>query len=286
MSPEGPVSPEAPANPDAPRTTWRVTLEYDGQNYAGWQRQTNALSVQEVVEGALGKLFGEQRVIIHAAGRTDSGVHALGQVISFRTTLPRSPLAIRLGLNTRLPDDIAVVEAAPAHPAFHARYSATGKTYRYLVLERPDRSPFWAQRALYLRKAVDWDKIDEAIPAFLGRHDFSAFRGPGAQQRTPIRVIESMTHRLEGGLHSIEVAGPGFLRYQVRIMVGTLLDIGLGRRPVDSVAEALASRTRDAAGRTAPAHGLYLVSVRYPEALLAPGAAIEPPPQVEEADED
>ena len=249
-------------------TTWRLTLEYDGRGYSGWQRQTNALSVQEVVEDALSKLMSEQRVIIHAAGRTDAGVHALGQVISFRTPLPRTPLAVRLGLNTRLPDDIAVVDATPAHPSFHARYSATGKTYRYLVLDRPDRSPFWASRAVYLRQSIDWEKVDAALPSFLGRHDFSAFRGPGARQRSPIRVIESIEHRREGGLHVIEVTGPGFLRYQVRIMVGTLIDIGLGRLPVESVATALGTGSREAAGRTAPAHWLYLVSVRYPEGLL------------------
>lgn len=252
-------------------TRWRLTLEYDGRAFCGWQRQPADRTVQETLELALRQLFGGEVITCHAAGRTDSGVHALGQVVSFSARAPRDPERVRLGLNTLLPPDCAVIEAARAAPGFHARFSATGKTYRYLVLDRPDRSPFWLGRAWWTRPRLDWGAIDAALALYEGTHDFSSFRGPRCEERSPIRTIERVERReVEPGLHAIEFSGPGFLRYQVRIMVGTVLEVGMGRRSVSSVGEALQTRRRAAAGRTAMPEGLYLVSVRYPPELWRP----------------
>lgn len=246
---------------------WRLTVEYDGRAFCGWQRQAGDRTVQETLEVALSKLFGGERIVLHGSGRTDSGVHALGQVASFRAERAREPERVRWGLNTLLPPDVSVIEAQPAPDGFHARFSARGKTYRYLVLDRPDRSPFWAGRAWHTRTPLDWSAVEVGLAHFVGKHDFRAFRGPNCERRNPVRTIESADHRvLPDGLHAIEFRGPGFLRYQVRIMVGTLIEVGLGKRDPAQISAALLSGRRADAGRTAFPEGLYLVEVRYPEA--------------------
>lgn len=267
---------------------WRLVLEYDGRAFCGWQWQHGVRTVQEVLEGAVRTLFGGEEIRLSAAGRTDSGVHAFGQVVSFRASTPREPERVRLGLNTLLPPDLAVITAERAPAGFHARFSARGKTYRYLLLDRPDRSPFWVGRAWHTRRPLDWERMDEALALYRGTHDFTSFRGPNSEHRNPVRTIERAERIPQGGgLHAIEIAGPGFLRYQVRIMVGTLIEVGLHKRTVASVATALAAKSRGAAGRTALPDGLYLVEVRYPPELLVPPSAGEAdvPPPTEEADE-
>lgn len=243
--------------------TWKLTLEYDGRTFSGWQRQKNAVAIQEVVEDALGAMFGGERIVVHMAGRTDAGVHALGQVISFRAATSRDPVKVRLGVNSFLPEQIKCVGAEVVGDDFHARFSARGKTYRYVVLPRSDPSPFWVGRALLVRNEVDWEALDGALAALVGTHDFTSFRGPGCEGRDPVRTIDSAVRTEVEGLHRIEFRGRGFVRYQVRIMVGTLLEIGLGRRPADDIPRILAAKDRAAAGRTALPDGLYLVEVRY-----------------------
>jgi tRNA pseudouridine38-40 synthase len=243
--------------------TWKITLEYDGRAFSGWQRQANARSVQEVVDTALTRIFGGERIVLHVAGRTDAGVHALGQVASFRAETPRTEDKVRMGLNTVLPDEVSCLSALQVEPEFHARRSALGKTYRYLVLERRDRSPFWAGRAANVRRPLDWAAIESALPDLVTTTDMSAFRGPACEARDPVRTVDRAAHTLVDGIHRLEFSGPGFLRYQVRIMVGTLLEIGMGRRPADDIPRILATRDRTSAGRTARPEGLYLVEVRY-----------------------
>ncbi|MBM4366683.1 MAG: tRNA pseudouridine(38-40) synthase TruA [Deltaproteobacteria bacterium] len=248
--------------------TWRLVIEYDGSAFSGWQRQPRDPSVQATLEAALGTLFGVPRVITHASGRTDAGVHALGQVVSFTAEKHRDPEHVRLGLNTLLPPEVSVIDAALAPAGFHARLSAVGKTYRYRVLHRRDRSPFHHRYAFQLRVACEWAAIEQGMGALVGTHDFSAFRGAGCTAKSPVRTIDWARHRQDADEHFLEFHGNGFLRYQVRRMVGTLIEVGTGKRAASSVAEVLSGRDPRAAGKTALPCGLYLVSVDYPAAAL------------------
>ena len=171
---------------------------------------------------------------------------------------------VRLGLSSMLPRDIACVGLEIVPDVFHARFSAWGKTYRYVIDNRPVRDPFWSGRALHIFRTLDWPAMDGALAELAGAHDFTSFRGPRCEHRNPLRVIDSATHTEVEGRHRLEFSGQGFLRYQIRIMVGTLLEIGLGKRPADDIPRILDARDRSAAGRTALPDGLYLVAVRYP----------------------
>ena len=244
-------------------STWRLTLAWDGAAYSGWQRQDGAPTIQACVEDALGTFFGVPRVVVHASGRTDAGVHALAQVISFTAEEPRSPEKLRLALNTRLPKDIACLDAEIAPDDFHARFNVSDKNYRYVVLERRDRCPFRRDRALHVRPPLDWAAVEAALPALVGTHDFTAFSVTGTEARSGVRTITRAEHLAMGEEHRLEFTGNGFLRYQVRRMVGTLLEVAKGQRPASDVAEVLASGDRGRAGKTAPPGGLYLVGVRY-----------------------
>lgn len=244
---------------------YRLTIQYNGSSWSGWQRQLGVPTIQEKLEDALTELFGGEKIVCHASGRTDAGVHALAQVVSFRAETPRDPDRMRLGLNTMLPPSISVVEMMHAPADFHARFSAHGKTYRYVILDRRDRSPFHHDRALHVRVPFDWRAVEAALPALVGTHDFTAFRGAGCTAKSPVRTIRRAEHIPRGEEHWIEFEGQGFLRYQVRRMVGTLLDIGKGRHPPERMAEVIASKDREKCGRTVLAGGLYLVSVTYPE---------------------
>jgi tRNA pseudouridine38-40 synthase len=241
----------------------RLVVEYDGTRFAGWQWQANGLSVQEVVEGALAQLLGTF-VRVHVAGRTDAGVHARGQVLHFRTDRQLPMVAYRAGLNRLLPDDIAIRHASEAPAGFHARYSARGKWYRYSLSLAPVRSPLAARGAWHLRAPLDLEAMTLAAAAFVGRHDFRAFRTSGCDARTTVRDIFACDLRREGELLHIDVRGGGFLRHMVRLMVGTLVDIGRGKRPVGDVARLLGGEL-PMAGPTAPPQGLCLMEVYYEE---------------------
>jgi tRNA pseudouridine38-40 synthase len=262
---EQPTAPPVvpPGVPES-RTTWRLVIEYDGRAFSGFQRQAGPRTVQETLEDALKRFFGGERIIVHGSGRTDAGVHALGQVVSFRAQTPRDPVKLRLALNGMLPPDLACIEAAVAPHRFHARMSARGKTYRYVVLARPDRSPFHVGRGWYVRLPVDWERVRATLELLRGTHDFTAFRASSCNNPRTVRTIERAEHLVRGAEHHLEFEGGGFLRYQVRIMVGTAIEVGLGRRSLDQVRAALTTGQRSLAGRTAPPDGLYLVEVRYP----------------------
>jgi len=244
----------------------RLVLEYDGTRYAGWQLQKNAATVQGVLEECLARLL-DQPARVTGASRTDSGVHALGQVANFRTASRLKPIQIRRGLNALLPPDVAVLEAAEADPEFDARRQAKGKLYAYRILNREVRSAFEHAYAWHLRERLDVEKMAQAGQDFLGRHDFSAFRASSCQAKNPVRRVRRLEVREpEQGRIVIEVEATAFLQYMVRTMVGTLVEIGQGKRPVSAVTKLLQRGDRTLAGPTAPAQGLYLVRIFYGEA--------------------
>lgn len=253
---------------------YKLVLEYDGRGFCGWQAQPNGVAVQVVVEEALGRLF-HTPVRIRASGRTDAGVHALGQVVTFRTELDRDPVQIQRALNGTMPNEIAVVDASYAPDDFEPRRWVRRKTYRYRYLTREARSPLRLGRCWHVRRPLDVAAMHEAAQAFVGQHDFTSFRAAGCTANHPVRWLEAIavTARPDDEVW-LEVTGNGFLRHMVRIMAGTLAQIGLGRAPVGWAAEVLAARDRLAAAQTAPPHGLLLVGIEYD---AAPPPWIRPP---------
>ena len=248
----------------------RLVLEYDGTSLHGWQRQANGPTVQQHLEEALAQLLAHE-VTVTGASRTDAGVHARGQVASFRTERAIPLHGIRRGLNSLLPDAIAVREADEVDDAFHPRFSATGKHYRYTILVARDRSPRWRDRAWHHPEPLDRAAMRAGAAHMLGEHDFAAFRAAGCTARTTTRRIDTVDLTDEGDLLLIDVRGNAFLRNMVRIVVGTLADVGTGRLAPGQVAEIIASKDRTKAGKTAPAHGLELVAVNYDGRRVSPG---------------
>lgn len=240
-----------------------LRLSYRGTAYAGWQRQDNALAVQEVVETALGDLLTEP-VAIAGASRTDAGVHARGQAahLDLSRDFPLSGLVH--GTNHRLPGDVRVLAATAVRPDFHARFSALGKEYRYRLLRTAVLTPFDAPYCLRVDLDLDLVAMRSATTFLLGRHDFTAFALAGGAHRDPHRTIAEAEWIERGEELVFRVVGDGFLRGMVRGLVGTLLDIGAGRRTAASFADLLTGRPRGEAGPTAPAHGLILERVLYP----------------------
>jgi tRNA pseudouridine38-40 synthase len=240
----------------------RLVVEYDGSRLHGWQRQDNAPTVQQHLEEALAQLLQHDAPVV-GASRTDAGVHARGQVASFRTERPIPLHGIRRGLNSLLPDTIAVRDAAEVPDDFHPRFSATGKHYRYTLLARPDRSPQWRDRAWHHPEPLSLPLMLAGSEALIGEHDFSAFRAAGCTAKSTLRRIDSIGIVRSEDLVWVDIRGNAFLRNMVRIIVGTLVEVGTGRRAPSQVPEILESRDRTRAGITAPAHGLELVEVRY-----------------------
>jgi len=251
--------------------TFKLTLAYDGTDLVGWQRQAEGTSVQGLVEDALAELDGRP-VAVAAAGRTDAGVHALGQVAA--VTLERSIAAGTLvrALNVRLPPAVRVLEAVDAPRDFHPRFHAHSKTYRYRLWNANIISPFERAYAWHvLDPPLDVDAMHEAALQVVGVHDFAAFQGTGAETATTEREVfsSSVARPMDSplgpaaALITYDISGTGFLRHMVRNIVGTLVEVGRRRRPPDWVAEVMASRRRAEAGRTAPAEGLFLVRVDY-----------------------
>jgi tRNA pseudouridine38-40 synthase len=247
--------------------TFKITLAYDGTNYVGWQRQAAGSSIQGLVEDALGVLDGRS-VDVAGAGRTDAGVHALGQVASFTLARDIEPEVLLRALNAHLPDDVRVIRVESASSEFHARFDARRKTYRYRICDGPAMSPFDRLYAWHLPGALDTDAMDDAAHMLEGRHDFAAFQTAGGATRTTERTVErSSVHRDTASIVAYEISGEGFLRHMVRAIAGTLVEIGRGRATSASMRDVLASRDRSKAGSTAPAKGLFLVSVEYGDDL-------------------
>ena len=242
--------------------TIRLVIEYDGTGYVGWQLQPNGLSVQEVMEGGLAKLLKEP-VRLRSSGRTDAGVHARGMVAAFTTTKTIPLRAFVDGLNSLLPPDIAVREAGEAEEGFDPRREARGKHYRYTIRNAPRRSPLSRLYAWHLREPLDLDAMRAAAAFFVGEHDFAAFRTTGCAARSTVRRIDAVAIERQGNVVTIDVHGSGFLKNMVRIMVGTLVEVGLGKREPQAIVRLLTGATSGSAGATAPAHGLCLMEVYY-----------------------
>jgi tRNA pseudouridine38-40 synthase len=243
--------------------TYRLTLSYRGGAYAGWQRQENAVAVQQVVEEALAPLVG-QPVRLVAASRTDAGVHARGQVAHLELPAPFVERGLVHGANHRLPADVRVLAAAGMPSGFHARRHAWGKEYLYRLSRARVVSPLDAPFVAAASAALDLDRMARAAGRLPGRHDFSAFAAAGGAHGQPFRRIVSAGWEEAGEELAFRVVGEGFLRGMVRALVGTLVEVGLGRRSPESFAALLAGAPRSAAGPAAPAHGLVLLRVLYP----------------------
>lgn len=242
---------------------WRLTVEYDGAPFCGWQRQANGPSVQQALEEAITGFCGEQ-VTVTGAGRTDTGVHAAGQVVHLDLLREATAATVRDALNHHLrPAPVAVLEALPAAADFHARFSARARRYRYRILDRP--APPVLQRGFvwWTPRPLDVAQMMEAAVLLVGRHDFTSFRSTMCGAASPLKTIDDLTVRRDGEEVVIDVRARSFLHNQVRIIAGTLHRVGQGRWSAADVASALAARDRARAGPTAPPGGLCLMAVEY-----------------------
>ena len=246
-------------------------IEYDGTSYNGWQRQKNGIGVQQRLEEALAVVANEDIEVV-CAGRTDTGVHASGQVVHFDTSAERSDRGWLLGANTNLPPDASVTWARHVSDEFHARFSATGRSYRYVILNRLERSALHRHRAWWVYEPLDDKLMHEAAQQLLGQHDFSAFRAAGCQAKSATRELTAISVERDGDWLTVSVSANAFLMHMVRNITGTLAVVGRGEQPPAWVADVLENRDRTAGGITAPPHGLTLVSVDYPEEFGIPAA--------------
>jgi tRNA pseudouridine38-40 synthase len=248
-----------------------VGIEYDGSAYAGWQAQASLPTVQQSLENALSRVAAAP-VALTCAGRTDAGVHALGQVAHFDTTAARSARSWILGANSELPADVSVGWAMPVPPHFHARFCAEARTYRYLILNRAARSGLCARRATWIHRPLEVELMAQAALALHGEHDFSAFRAAECQAKSPIRRMERLAVARHGDWVILEATANAFLHHMVRNIAGLLIAIGKADAPPSWAGEVLAGRDRSRGAATAPPAGLYLMSVRYPAAFALPPA--------------
>lgn len=262
-----------------PFRRYRLTVAYDGTRFAGWQRQPNGISVQETIEQVLAPLAAPHPCTVHGSGRTDAGVHARGQVAHFDMVRELPPLKLRRALNSVLPPDIQVLEAAEAPPDFDARRSATGKEYRYFLwcdeVLPPDRRLY----AAHVRRPMDLAAVRRAAALFVGRHDFAAFSAnPHREVESTVREVFGLDVVEDGPLTALHVRGEGFLYKMVRSMAGFLMAVGTGKEKPEAVTEVMESRLRTARVESAPPQGLFLWRVWYgPATPRTPNPPIPPP---------
>ena len=242
---------------------WAARIEYLGTRYSGWQKLPQARTVQAELEAALSKIA-THPVTVVAAGRTDSGVHGLGQVVHFDSTEIRRENAWTLGVNVHLPDDISVRWAQPVPPHFSARHLAMARSYRYVIHNSRTRSGLLADRVTFWPRQLDAAAMHEAAQQLVGKHDFSAFRDAQCQAPTPVRMMHSLDVFRRGEFVVIDVRANAFLHHMVRNLAGTLGEVGKGKQTIAWVAAVLASRQRKCAGPTAPSDGLYFIGPEYP----------------------
>jgi tRNA pseudouridine38-40 synthase len=251
--------------------TIKLTLQYDGTEYVGWQRQAQGSSIQGLLEDALARIEG-RAVTVTGAGRTDAGVHALGQVAGVVLDHGIDCVDLQRALNAMLPDAVRIVDAAEVGAGFHPRFDAASKTYRYVIVNAPVVSPFEVRYAWHVPVPLDVDRMREGLDALEGTHDFAAFQSAGSDVKTTVRTVTEAAvdaeavagpGALAGVRVSVTLSADGFLRHMVRAIAGTLVEVGTGRRGADEMVRILASRDRALAGRTAPARGLWLVRVTY-----------------------
>ncbi len=248
-------------------SVFRLTIEYDGAPFSGWQFQPGRPTVQGVLEEALHTML-RRKTPLQGAGRTDAGVHALGQAASLETDETIEPRRLAKGLSALCRPHVAVVEAADADPGFNARFDAVGKHYRYLLLNRQAPSPLRGRQAFFVPHPLDVHRMHRAASLLRGRHDFAGFRSSDCERKSTVREISRLEITARPPLIVIDVEGDAFLKNMVRILAGTLVDVGRGRLTPEDVGGVLESGNRTLAGQTAPAHGLTLVEVFYPDGWI------------------
>ncbi len=252
-------------------------VEYDGRPFCGWQFQDHSPSVQAVVEQALSQVANEDVRVI-CAGRTDTGVHAVEQVVHFDTAAQRNEKAWVMGCNVNLPRSVSVLWARPVSDDFHARFSARRRYYRYVIFNRKVRPAFLAGRVAWNYRPLDERRMQAAAGTLLGEHDFSSYRAMSCQAKSPVRTLYRLDVRRENELILLDIEANAFLHHMVRNLAGVLMAIGAGEQPVEWAREVLELRDRTLGGITAPPHGLYLMRVVYPENFdlprLSPSSAV------------
>ncbi len=242
--------------------TFKLTIEYDGSAYAGWQQQPDQPTIQAAIEAALQRIT-QTHIPVIGAGRTDAGVHALGQVASFRSDRTMAPHEWVKALNAVLPADISIRYAEHASDDFQARYSARSKVYRYRILNRRERSAFERSRAWHVRKRLEVDAMRTGAGLLIGRHDFSSFQGSQTDSKDPMCDLRRLDMTQARTIIRIDAEADRFLKQMVRTIVGTLVEVGMGKRSPHAMKQILDAKDRRAAGYTAPPQGLYLVGVNY-----------------------
>lgn len=241
----------------------KLVLSYDGTEFHGWQRQKGLRTVQRTLDEAIGQLTGEEPVT-NASGRTDAGVHALGQVVNFRTTSRHPPTVFVKALNALMPNDVRVRSAEEVHWDFHATLDATGKLYRYVVDNNPIADPFQRRHSYHVYPPLDVEAMNRAARALIGTHDFRSFESDWPNRASSVRTVTRVAASRLMGFVWIDAEADGFLYNMVRAIAGTLVLVGTGRWPESKVEDALKAQDRTQAGPTAPPQGLYLVRVDYP----------------------
>jgi tRNA pseudouridine38-40 synthase len=245
-------------------TRWRLTIEFDGEPFMGWQRQDHGPSVQQALEEALERMTGE-RAAFTAAGRTDAGVHALAMPVHVDVTKSLTPHRLREGLNALVrPQPVSVLEVAKVADDWHARFSCTGRSYVYRILNRRPPPALDRGRVWHIPVALDADAMEQGAALLVGRHDFTTFRSVQCQSDSPVKTLDRLQVRRAGAEILIEAAARSFLHHQVRSMVGCLALVGRGQWSPQDIGNALAARDRAALGLNAPPHGLYFAGATYP----------------------
>jgi tRNA pseudouridine38-40 synthase len=258
-----PNRPGEPGPAAAPTRNIRLVLAYDGTPFLGWQVQPQGPTIQSLLEEALGRITGH-RTKVKGSGRTDAGVHALGQVANFPTVARMPPEAFVPALNSMLPPEIAVLAAEEAESSFDAQFSAVEKTYHYRIFNSRVKSPFEHNRAWHIPAKIDVESMEDSLSYLIGEKDFSSFRAVGCVASSPVRLMKKIIIVRDGAAITVELTADGFLRHMARNIVGTLVEVGSGRFSTGKVAEILAARDRTRAGMAAPPCGLYLAKVVYP----------------------
>jgi tRNA pseudouridine38-40 synthase len=248
---------------------YALGIEYDGKNYCGWQRQKSVISVQQMLERALSKIADEP-IEVTCAGRTDTGVNATNQVVHFDTSKIRKDVAWTLGVNTHLPDDIAVTWVKPVSEEFHARFSATARRYRYIIYNNRLRSAILSHGISHCHYPLDEELMHQGAQHLIGKHDFTSFRTVHCQSHSPVRTIHHCEITRQGEYIIVDIKANAFLHHMVRNIVGSLMRVGQSQETTDWIKEVLELKNRCLAGVTAPPEGLYFVEVDYPEQFPLP----------------